>query len=151
MVVLVNVGCWRLTSDQSTVGIVKFVCGSFFILTYILYILDIWPSRLNKEDLDLRTLLFSWFLCPVFYGNLMLTSSFHSSTTSLWTIFTAPQQDGSKTAARRQQDGRKTVVGFWRRSSMKNKKRPFVCRRLYCVHVGPLFAAFFFLVSQKQR
>ncbi len=24
--------------------------------------------QLKKEDLDLRTLLFSWFLCPVFYG-----------------------------------------------------------------------------------
>ncbi len=30
MVVLVNVGCWRPTSVRSTVGIVKFVCGSFF-------------------------------------------------------------------------------------------------------------------------
>jgi hypothetical protein len=30
MVVLVNVGHWRLTSDQSTVGIVKIVYESFF-------------------------------------------------------------------------------------------------------------------------
>jgi hypothetical protein len=34
MVVLVDVGCWRLMSDQSTVGIVKFVCGSFLRISY---------------------------------------------------------------------------------------------------------------------
>ncbi len=33
---------------------------------------DIWPTQLKKEDLDLCTLLFSWFLCPVFYASLTL-------------------------------------------------------------------------------
>ncbi len=32
MVVLVDVGRWRLTSDQSTVGIVKIVCGNIFFI-----------------------------------------------------------------------------------------------------------------------
>jgi hypothetical protein len=27
-------------------------------------------AKYDKEELDLRTLLFSWFLCPVLYGNL---------------------------------------------------------------------------------
>ncbi len=41
MVVLVDVGRWRLTSDQPTVGIVKIVYGNiFFIPTQIPYILD---------------------------------------------------------------------------------------------------------------
>jgi hypothetical protein len=40
MVVLVNVGRWRLTSDRSTVGLVKIVYGSFLNPTYVLYILD---------------------------------------------------------------------------------------------------------------
>jgi hypothetical protein len=31
MVVLVDVGCWRLTSDLPTVGIVKIVYGSIFL------------------------------------------------------------------------------------------------------------------------
>jgi hypothetical protein len=42
MVVLVNVGRWRLTSDQPTIGIVKIVYGSYLLIpTYIPYILDI--------------------------------------------------------------------------------------------------------------
>ncbi len=42
MVVFVNVGRWRLTSDRLTVGIVRIVYGSiFFIPTYVPYILDI--------------------------------------------------------------------------------------------------------------
>jgi hypothetical protein len=41
MVVMVDVGCWRRTSDQPTVGIVKIVYGFFFIPTCIPYNLDI--------------------------------------------------------------------------------------------------------------
>ncbi len=42
MVVSVNVGRWRLASDQPTEGIVTLVYGNiFFIPTYIPYILDI--------------------------------------------------------------------------------------------------------------
>jgi hypothetical protein len=35
MIVLVDVGCWRLTSDQPTVGIVKIVYGSNFFNSYV--------------------------------------------------------------------------------------------------------------------
>ncbi len=35
MVVLVDVGRWRLTSDQPTVGIVKIVYGSIFLFLHI--------------------------------------------------------------------------------------------------------------------
>jgi hypothetical protein len=35
MVVLVNVGCWRLTSDLPTVGIVKIVYGSNYFNSYV--------------------------------------------------------------------------------------------------------------------
>ncbi len=45
MVVMVDVGRWRRTSDQPTVGIVNIVYGSiFFIPTCIPYNLDIWPG-----------------------------------------------------------------------------------------------------------
>jgi hypothetical protein len=29
-------------------------------------------QQLKKEDLDLHTLLFSWFLCPIFYSSSMI-------------------------------------------------------------------------------
>jgi hypothetical protein len=35
MVVLVNDGSWRLTSDQPTVGIVKNVYGSIIFYSYV--------------------------------------------------------------------------------------------------------------------
>jgi hypothetical protein len=35
MVVLVDDGSWRLTSDQPTVGIVKIVYGSNFFYSYV--------------------------------------------------------------------------------------------------------------------
>ncbi len=56
-------------------------------------------------------------------------------TTSLWTI------NLHSTAARRLQDSSKTVVGFLTQEQYKNKSRSFICGGLYCVHVGPLFAA----------
>ncbi len=70
MVVLVNDGSWRLTSDQPTVGIVKIVYGWIFFNSYLdpIYSWHLTP-QLNKEDVDLLTFAFSWFLCPVFYGN----------------------------------------------------------------------------------
>ncbi len=69
MVVMVNVGRWRPMSDRSTVGIVEIVYGSIFFYSYIDPIHSWHLTRqLKKKDLDLRTLLFSWFLCPVFYG-----------------------------------------------------------------------------------
>ncbi len=67
MVVLVDVGSWRLTSDRPTVGIVKIVYGSIFFHSYVDPIYSWHLTRqLNKEDLDLRSLLLSWFLCPIF-------------------------------------------------------------------------------------
>ncbi len=70
MVVLVDVGRWRLTSDQPTVGIVKIVYGSIFFNSYADPIHSWHLTRqLNKEDLDLCTLAFSCFLCPVFYSS----------------------------------------------------------------------------------
>ncbi len=70
MVVLVNVGRWRLTSDRPTVGIVKIVYGSIFFYSYADPIHSWHLTRqLNTEDLDLRTFAFSWFLCPVFNGS----------------------------------------------------------------------------------
>ncbi len=69
MVVLVNVGRWRLTSDQPTVGIVKNCQQKYFFNSYV-YHIHSWhlTRQLNKEDLDLRTCNISWFLCLVFYG-----------------------------------------------------------------------------------
>ncbi len=71
MVVLVNVGRWRLMSDQPTVGIVKIVYGSIF--NSYAYPIHSWhlTRQLNKEHLDLCPLLFSWFLCPIYYGRLL--------------------------------------------------------------------------------
>jgi hypothetical protein len=70
MVVLVDVGRWRLTSDQSTVGIVKIVYGSIFLYSYIDPINSSHLScQLNKEEFDLCTCNISWFLCPVFYSS----------------------------------------------------------------------------------
>ncbi len=68
MVVLVDVDHWRLTSDQPDVGIVKIVHGSFFY-SYVDPI-NSWhlTRQLKKEDLDLHTFAFSWFLCPNFNG-----------------------------------------------------------------------------------
>ncbi len=69
MVVLVKVGHCRLTSDWPTVGIITIVYGSNFY-SYIDPIHS-WHLtwQLKKEDLDLCTLVFSWFLCPDFYGS----------------------------------------------------------------------------------
>ncbi len=44
MVVLVNVGSWRLTSNRPTVGIVAIICGSIFLFLRRSHILDISPS-----------------------------------------------------------------------------------------------------------
>ncbi len=146
VVVMVGYGCvgrcWLLEANVRSIYCRNSkICLRKFFNSYVYPIHSWHPTwQLNKEDLNLCTLLFSWFLCPIFYGNLMLISSFHSSTRSLWTIYTALQWEGSKTAARRQWDGSKMVVGFSRRSSMKKKKHPFICRRLYCIHVGQLFA-----------
>ncbi len=70
MVVMVDVGRWRRTSDQPTVGIVKIVYGSISFYSYV-HPIQSWhlTRQQNKEELDLCTLLFSWFLCPVLYGN----------------------------------------------------------------------------------
>ncbi len=75
MVVLVNVGRWRLTSDLPTVGIVKIFYGSSFY-SYVDPI-NSWHLtwQLEKEDLDLRTFVFSWFLCPVLYCSFSRWSS----------------------------------------------------------------------------
>jgi hypothetical protein len=111
VVVMVGYGCvgrcWLLEANVRSIYCRNSkICLRKFFNSYVYPIHSWHPTRqLNKEDLNLCTLLFSWFLCPVFYGNLMLTSSFHSSTTSLWTIYTAPQWDGSKMATRQQQDG----------------------------------------------
>ncbi len=66
MVVLVDAGSWRLTSDWPTLGIVKIVYGSIFP-TYEDPIHS-WhlTQQLKKEDLDLRSFAFSWFFGPVF-------------------------------------------------------------------------------------
>ncbi len=70
MVMLAHVGRWRLTSDRSTVGIVEIVCGSNFFHSYVDPIYSWHLTRqLKKENLDLCTFAFSWFLCPVFYGS----------------------------------------------------------------------------------
>ncbi len=60
-------GCWRHTSDRPTVGIVEIVYGSIFFYSPI----HSWhlTRQLNKKDLDLCTLFFRWFLCPVLYGS----------------------------------------------------------------------------------
>ncbi len=69
MVVLVNVGSWRLTFDLTTVGIVWIVFRSFFfsygdpIHSWHL------TRQLKQEDLDLGTFVFSWFSYPIFYGS----------------------------------------------------------------------------------
>ncbi len=69
MVVLVDVGHWRFTSDQPTVGIVNIVYGSiFFSYADLIHSWHL-TRQLSKEDLDLHTLLFRWFLCPVFNGS----------------------------------------------------------------------------------
>jgi hypothetical protein len=63
-------GCWRRTSDPPTVGIVEIVYGSIFFYSYVVPIHSGHLTRqLNKKDLDLRTLSFRWFLCPVLYGS----------------------------------------------------------------------------------
>ncbi len=69
MVVSVVVGRWSLMSDWTTVGIVKILYGSILFYSYVDPIHS-WHliRQLKKEDLDLCTLLFSWFLCPDFYG-----------------------------------------------------------------------------------
>ncbi len=70
MVVIVDVSHWRRTSDQPTVGIVKNDYGSILFYSYIDPIHSWHLTRqLNKEDLDLRTLTFKCFLCPIFYGS----------------------------------------------------------------------------------
>jgi hypothetical protein len=70
MLVLVNVGHWRLTSDQPTIGIVKIVNGCKFFYSYKDPIHSWHLTRqLKKEDLDLKTLLFSWFSFPMLYGS----------------------------------------------------------------------------------
>ncbi len=77
MVVSVDVGSWRLTSDRPTVGIVKTVYISIFFHSYVDPIYSWHLTRqLNKEDLHLCTFAFSWFLCPVFYGNLPTKGEF---------------------------------------------------------------------------
>ncbi len=81
MVVLVDVGRWRLTSDQPTVGIVPIVYGSIFFYSYVDPIHSWHLTRwLNKEELDLCTLVFSWCLCPVFYGRYIITTYYGSHT-----------------------------------------------------------------------
>ncbi len=69
VVVLVIVHRWRLTSGQPTVGTVIIVYGSNFFYSFIVPIHS-WhlTHQLNKEDLDLCTLVFSCFLCPGFNG-----------------------------------------------------------------------------------
>ncbi len=62
-------GCWRRTSDPPTVGIVETVYGSILFYSYVVPIHSgRLTQQLNKKDLDLRTLSFRWFLCPVLYG-----------------------------------------------------------------------------------
>ncbi len=68
MVVLVDVGSWRLTSDRPTVGVVKIVYGSIYY-SYV-YPIQSWhlTRQLNKEEFDPCTCNISWLLCPNFYG-----------------------------------------------------------------------------------
>ncbi len=89
MAVLVDVGSWRHTSDQTMIGIVKIVYGSFFYSN--VYPIQSWhlTQQLNKEELDLHTLLFSWFLCPVFCGSLPLGS--YVETCSSFYVFSGPR------------------------------------------------------------
>ena len=56
MVVLVDVGSWRLPSDRPTVGIVKIVYGSIFFHSCV-DLIHSWnlTRQLNKEELDPRT------------------------------------------------------------------------------------------------
>ncbi len=87
MVVMVDVGRWRHTSDQPTVGIVEIVYGSIFFYSYV-HPIQSWhlTRQLNKEELDLRTLLFSWFLCPVLHGSTTMPKKFHPLT-KIWRQF----------------------------------------------------------------
>jgi hypothetical protein len=65
MVVLVAVGRWRLMSDRPTVGMVKIVYGRIFNF-YVDHIQSrLLIRQLKKEDLDLCTWFFRWFLCPM--------------------------------------------------------------------------------------
>jgi hypothetical protein len=63
--------CWPLEAyvRSTYLGIVKIVYGSIFYF----YVVPIhsWhlTRKLNKEDLDLHTLSFSWCLCPGEYGS----------------------------------------------------------------------------------
>ncbi len=73
LVVLVDVGRWRLRWDGPTVGIVTTVYKSIFFYSHVDPIHS-WhlTQQLKKEDLDLCTFDISWFLCPVFYGRFQL-------------------------------------------------------------------------------
>ncbi len=56
MVVIVDVGCWRCTSDRSTVGIVEIVYGSIFLFLRRPHTFLTSDLAAKKESLDLRTL-----------------------------------------------------------------------------------------------
>ncbi len=63
MVVFVIVGCWRLTSDWSTVGIVRIVYGSNFLYSSVDPIHSSHLTwQLKNKDLDLWIWFFRWFL-----------------------------------------------------------------------------------------
>ncbi len=69
MVVLVDVGRWRHTSDQPTVGMVEIVYGNIFLFLRRSHTFLTFDPALNKEDLDLGTWAFSLCLCPIKYGS----------------------------------------------------------------------------------
>ncbi len=67
--------CWPLDADvRSTYCWNSRNClRKYFFYSYVDPI-NSWhlTQQLKKEDLDLCTLLFRWFLCPVFYGRVLL-------------------------------------------------------------------------------
>ncbi len=63
--------CWPLEANvRSTYCRNSINCLWIFFCSYICPIHSWHLTRqLNKEELDLCTLVFSWFLCPIFYGS----------------------------------------------------------------------------------
>jgi hypothetical protein len=87
-------GCWRRTSDQPTVGIVKIVYESIFLYSYVVP-KHSWHLtwQLNKKDLDLHTLSFMCFLCPGKYGSrlsggcaIIITTGKKKIQSSVWRV-----------------------------------------------------------------
>ena len=63
--------CWLLEAYVRSINCrnSRHCLRKYFFFSYVDPIHSWHLTRqLKKKDLDLRTLLFSWFLCPVFYG-----------------------------------------------------------------------------------